>query len=240
MASWWAFRRASYFLRIGYASVMETQKRELWDRLENEPERAYRAFESFLNLPSGERTLLEAYRQHVGNPEAVKPSDTWSGWSNSFAWRERAAAYDDHLASLRREVHEQVIKEEAKRQAREIKKTRGRMNELMTLAYHRAMECLEDEDWVSSNLRSSDVLSIARLHLDALKAFEVDRESTDEDDWSEEDEARIDEIIEEIEARRYAEHPDLGPEDWEGSEEGSGEDRSEESEGEEGEAPEES
>src|SRR5688572_28341234 len=70
---------------------MDTEKRELWDRLENEPERAYRAFESYLALPSGERTLLEAYRRHVGNPHAVKPSDTWSGWSRQFAWRERAA-----------------------------------------------------------------------------------------------------------------------------------------------------
>src|SRR5918994_6390104 len=114
---------------------METQKRELWDRLENEPERAYRAFESFLSLPSGERTLLEAYRRHVGNPEAVKPSDTWSGWSNTFAWRERAAAYDDHLASLRREAYERVIEEEAARQAREVERVRGRYNELLTLAY---------------------------------------------------------------------------------------------------------
>jgi len=92
---------------------METEKRELWNRLDNEPERAYRAFECFLNLPSGERTLLAAYRQHVGNPDAVKPSDTWSRWSSGFAWRERAAAYDDHLASVRFEAHEQVIKEEA-------------------------------------------------------------------------------------------------------------------------------
>ena len=101
---------------------MDIQKKELWDRLENEPERAYRAFESFLSLPSGERTLLEAYRQHVGNPDAVKPSDAWSRWSSQFAWRERAAAYDDHLASLRRETHEQVIKEEAARHAREVEK----------------------------------------------------------------------------------------------------------------------
>jgi hypothetical protein len=86
---------------------MDIQKRELWDRLENEPERAYRAFECFLSLPSNERTLLAAYRQHVGNPEAVKPSDTWSKWASQFAWRERAAAYDDHLASLRREAYEQ-------------------------------------------------------------------------------------------------------------------------------------
>src|SRR5215213_6122805 len=141
---------------------METEKRELWDRLENEPERAYRAFESFLSLPSGERTLLGAYRRHVGNPDAVKPSDTWSGWSNAFAWRERAAAYDDHLASVRREAYERVVEEEAARQAREVEKTRGRMNELMTVAYDRAMECLEDEDWVSRNLRASDVIQIMR------------------------------------------------------------------------------
>src|SRR5215212_7314924 len=113
-----------------YASVMDTEKRELWARLENEPERAYRAFECFLGLPSGERTLLEAYRRHVGNPDAAKPSDTWSGWSKSFAWRERAAAYDDHLASLRREAYERAVKEEAARQALEVEKVRGRYDEL--------------------------------------------------------------------------------------------------------------
>jgi hypothetical protein len=161
---------------------MDIQNKEVWDRLENEPERAYRAFESFLSLPSGERTLLKAYRQHVGNPDPAKPSDTWSKWSSQFAWRERAAAYDDHIASVRRDAYERVIEEEASRQAREVEKTRGRMFELLTVAYHRTMECLEDEDWVSRNLRSSDVLNITRLHLDALKALEVDREPRDIDD----------------------------------------------------------
>src|SRR5215203_3131456 len=123
---------------------MDTKKRELWDRLENEPERAYRAFESFLNLPTGERTLLEAYRRHVSNPDAAKPSDTWSGWSNTFAWRERAAAYEDHLARLRREAYERAVEEEAGRQAREVEKVRGRANELLALGYERATEWLEE------------------------------------------------------------------------------------------------
>ncbi len=58
---------------------MDTEKKkELWDRLENEPERAYRAFETYRNLPSGERTVIAAYRHHTGNPDAVKPSDTYS------------------------------------------------------------------------------------------------------------------------------------------------------------------
>src|SRR5918999_1138736 len=89
---------------------MDIEKsRELWDRLENEPERAYRAFESFRNLPSGERTLIEAYRQHVGNSDAAKPSDTWSRWSREFAWRERAAAYDAYIDRLREKSMQNVI-----------------------------------------------------------------------------------------------------------------------------------
>src|SRR5215218_1216950 len=212
---------------------MDTQKRELWDRLENEPEKAYRAFECFLSLPSDHRTIVEAYRVYVGNPQAVKPSDTWVKWSRDYAWRERAAAFDDHLASVWREAHEQAIKEQAAQQAREIEKIRYHYNELMTVAYMHAMEALEDEDWVRDNLRASDAIRIIGLHMDAVKAFEADRESKDEGDWSEEDLAAGEQIMKEIEARRDLEHPDLGEEDWKGSEEGTGEDGSEDSEGEE-------
>jgi hypothetical protein len=185
---------------------MDTEKTELWERLEIEPERAYGAFEAFLSLPGRERTLLEAYRQHVGNPDAVKPSDTWSGWSSRFAWRERAAAYDDHLASVRREAHEQVIKEEAARQAREVERTRYRYNELMTVSYMQAMEWLENAQ--RTDLRAQDVLGIIRLHMDAAKAFEVDRASKDEADWSEEDLAAGEQILKEIEEREYPEEED--------------------------------
>lgn len=188
---------------------MDTERsKELWDRLENEPERAYRAFEVFLSLPSGDRTLLEAYRRHVGNPHAVKPSDTWNRWSSEFAWRERAVAYDDHLASMRRKAFERVLEEEAERQAREVEKTRYRMNELMTVAYDRAMEALEDESWVSSNLRASDVMQIIRLHMDAVKAFEVTEKPREEDTWTEEDDAELEQIIKEIEAEGAMEEPE--------------------------------
>jgi hypothetical protein len=174
---------------------MDIQKRELWDRLENEPERAYRAFECFLSLPSSERTLLEAYRRHVGNPDVAKPSDTWSGWSSSFAWRERAAAYDDHLASVRRGAYERAVEEEAERQAREVEIARGRYNELMTLGYERAMEWLEDAQ--RSDLRSQDVIQIIRLYMDAEKFFGV-QEPSAEPEWTEEDEAEVADIVKEV------------------------------------------
>jgi hypothetical protein len=123
---------------------MDVEKRELWDRLENEPERAYRAFEAYRHLPSVERTLIEAYRQHVGNPDAAKPSDTWSRWSSEFAWRERAAAYDAHLDGIRERSIEKAIEAEAEKQAREAEETRYRYNELMTGAYVQAAEWLEN------------------------------------------------------------------------------------------------
>jgi hypothetical protein len=198
---------------------MDIEKKELWNRLEYEPERAYRAFECFLSLPSDHRTIVEAYRVHVGNPQAVKPSDTWAKWSRDYAWRERAAAYDAYLESLRREAHEQVIKEEAERQAREVEKTRGRFNELMTLGYMLTMEALEDEDWVRDNLRASDVIKIIGLHMDAVKAFEVDRESKDEGDWNEEDLAEFDDFTIDIDELEEIQE--------ENPEEGSGEEDSE-------------
>jgi hypothetical protein len=210
--------RATYFFRNMYDSGMNTEKQELWHQLSNESERAHRAFRTFLRLPSNNRTVIGAYRSHVGNPVAAKPSDTWAKWSRDFAWAERACAYDAYLESLRREAYERAIQNEAAQQAREVEKIRGRMNELMTVAYHRAIECLEDEDWVRDNLRSSDVLKIIGLHMDYVRTFEVDRESTVEDDWTEEDEAAIDEIVKEIDAQTDLERPDEEEEDEEDSE----------------------
>src|SRR5215211_2280428 len=198
---------------------MNIQKRELWDRLENEPEKAYRAFECFLSLPSDHRTIVEAYRVYVGNPQAVKPSDTWVKWSRDYAWRERAAAFDDHLASVWREAHEQAIKEQAAQQAREIEKIRYHYNELMTVAYMHAMEALEDEDWVRDNLRASDAIRIIGLHMDAVKAFEADREPKVEADWNEEDLAEFDDFTIDIDELEEIQE--------ENPEEGSGEEDSE-------------
>src|SRR5215216_2270439 len=204
---------------------MDTEKRELWDRLTTESERAYRAFECFLNLPSGERTLLGAYRLHVGNP-AVKPSDTWSRWSSEFAWRERAAAYDDHMANKRREAYEMGVEEEAERQGALAERTRGRMFELLTLSYDAAMSWFEDPEWTKDNLRSGDVVRIIALHLDAAEKFGVLKaeEGIAEGDWDEsklekdaKGDAEVDQILADARAlreRRRAEgHVDEPEED---------------------------
>jgi hypothetical protein len=185
---------------------MDTEKqKELWERLENEPERAYRAFENYLTLPTGDRTLLEAYRRHVGNSLAVKPSDTWSRWSSQFAWRERAAAYDDHLASLRRGAYERGIEEEAERQGAIAERNRSRMNELMTLGYEESMKWLENKG--HEEMRAADVIQLMRLHLDAVKAFGVPEEPK-EDEWTEEDDEYVETILKDIKREAHADESD--------------------------------
>ncbi len=185
---------------------MDSEKtKELWDRLENEPERAYRAFEFYLTLTGGERTVLAAYRNHVGNPDAVKPSDTWSRWSSDFAWRERVAAYDDHLASVRRVAYERGIEEEAERQGVLAERTRNRLNELMTVGYEESMKWLEQVG--ASGMRASDVIQIMRVHMDAVKAFGATEEPRDEDTWTEDDDEFVETILKEIKGDAPADEP---------------------------------
>ncbi len=198
---------------------MDTESKELWDRLENEPERAYRAFECYLDLPSGERTILEAYRSHVGNPQAVKSSDTWSRWSSQFAWRERAAAYDDHLASVRRVAYERGVEEEAERQGVLAERNHNRMNELMTLGYEESMRWFEEVG--AQGMRASDVIQIMRVHLDYLKAFGASDESKGEGDWTEEDDEFVETIVQEMEAGAAADESDEDSATDSGEEDGS-------------------
>jgi hypothetical protein len=198
---------------------MDTEKRELWDRLTTEPERAYRAFESFRNLPSGERTLIEAYRGHVGNPSAAKPSDTWSGWSRQFAWRERAGAYDAHIDRLREKSMEKVIQQQAEEQARQLERMRGRFNELMTITYEKVIEYLESEDFVQQ-MRPQDVINIMKLHFEVTqKMGDTDTQAPDSVvDWSEDEQRELDAILDEIDAEEAHEEREAGSD---GGEEGS-------------------
>jgi len=191
---------------------MDTEKRELWDRLENEPERAYRAFESYLDLPSGARTLLQAYRCHVGNPHAAKPSDTWSRWSGEFAWRERAAAHDEHLARIRREAHERAVEEEAKRHAWLVERHRYETMEELSALHVGVMGYLDNLDW--SSIRTQDVVQILKLKLDAAMRFEesaqarADGAGGREPDWTLETWEFADGVVEEILAEQDEDVPD--------------------------------
>ncbi|MDQ4064198.1 MAG: hypothetical protein M3122_10060, partial [Actinomycetota bacterium] len=180
--------------------------------------RAYRAFECYRNLPSGERTLIAAYRQYVGNLDAAKPSDTWSRWSSQFAWRERAAAYDAHIDLLREKSIERVIQQQAEEQARQAERMRGRYNELMTIAYMEAMEYLESGDF-AQQMRPQDVISIIKLHLEDVEKQGGFNPPEQDTDLTEEELAELDRITGEIDAEEAQDEPEKSSEEGDDSDE---------------------
>jgi hypothetical protein len=66
----------------------------------------------------------------------------------------------------------------------------------------------------------SDVIQVTRLHMDYLKAFDVQPQPRQDDDWAEEDEEIARKILEEIGAGDAADEPDDGEEDLEENQDG--------------------
>jgi hypothetical protein len=99
---------------------MDTKKSpEVWDQLTNESGRAFEAFKVYMYLPPAERTVTAAWRLWSENPEAARPSPVFEGWAREYAWSDRARAHDHHIELIRRRGMENVIEEEAAKQARQ-------------------------------------------------------------------------------------------------------------------------
>jgi hypothetical protein len=196
---------------------------ELWERLENETDRAFEAFRTFLSLPTGDRTLVAAYRKFVGNPNASKVSDTWNEWARRYAWKERARAYDARIDRIRRNAMEEAIEEEATEQARQAEQARNHLNELMAVGYLKTMDFLENVD--PESMRFSDAVQVIRLHMEAVEKLGTGEEGMREDDWTEEDDAELAEIWKKIQAKRDSEEGAQGPDEEDSELDGSDEDK---------------
>ena len=197
------------------------ESKELWDRLDNEPERAYRAFRAFLCLPAGRRSVLEAYRSHVANPLASKVSDTFGGWSRQFAWYERAAAYDEHLERLRGKAVEETVEEEAKRHAQLVERSRYEVMEELTGLHDGVMQYLESLDWSAPNVRLQDIINVVRLKLEASAKFAGQvSERNEGPEWTEDEREFVEGVMEEILAEQDDDVPDEGEEDPEDGSDG--------------------
>src|SRR5918994_581166 len=99
-------------------------------------------------LPPAERSVVGAWREWSANPDAKREPPYFAGWARDYAWSDRARAHDHHLEVIRESGMEEAIREEAARQARAVEQTRFRFHELMTIAYQRAIESLESDDFV--------------------------------------------------------------------------------------------
>jgi hypothetical protein len=171
----------------------EESREQLWHRLNTESGRAYEAFKVYMYLPPAERTVAGAWRLWSANPDAKREPPFFLRWSHDFAWSERTRAHDHHLEVIREQGMEEAIKEESARQARQVVQVRGRFNELMAMAYERAIEYLEDEDFIKQ-LRPADVVQILKLHLETTHKLgeSASQPPVSGVDWSEDEQRELD------------------------------------------------
>jgi hypothetical protein len=98
-----------------------------WDMWPDETDRQYKAFECFLEIDPRVRTIENAWTKYTEITEDAsghQPSSSFHAWSRKFKWHDRAKAYDQHLATKRRNAREAGIVKEAKRQGVSIEKVR--------------------------------------------------------------------------------------------------------------------
>ena len=183
---------------------MGEKQHELWHRLDNESARSYEAFKVYLYVPPADRTIIKAFQEWTMNPDKKTAPPYFRDWASDYAWPERARAHDAYIERIREEGMEKAIREEAELQSRQVEQRRNRYNELMTLAYDRAIEWLEDSEWAKSNLRSGDVVKIVALHLESEVKLGQMQAQTAENDWEEEEDEGSSQIVAEVDAEAAA------------------------------------
>ncbi len=87
---------------------MSSQENAPWDRRPGEGPEAFDAASAYFALGPG-RTIEAVAR------ECTKSASLLRRWSARFGWVERAAAYDDHLATIRQAAHEVALAREARK-----------------------------------------------------------------------------------------------------------------------------
>lgn len=145
-----------------------------WERL-NQPEetaKAYEAFCSYLQLPTAGRTVLAAYnanQQKTGKKQAKSTPGNWTFWSSNFKWKERAGAYDNHLASELRKTQEDERKANARRleqdHLKELGEYRGQLRDLNAAALSASILLLDKCVTRLNNISDKD---LAELPLDKV------------------------------------------------------------------------
>src|SRR4028119_2043135 len=157
--------------------LKENQERKPWDRIPGEPDKAYRAFECYLDLPYWERKDLYAYRNYVGNPEASHVSATWLSWKEEYLWEERVRAYDSYVQKERREQTIKAQVEAGYERGDELARMEQRMLHVQELCYEKLREKLEEDDLL--DWRPMDLINLSRVLTESYSAIKKARSVED-------------------------------------------------------------
>ncbi len=181
--------------------------KEPWDRRRDEPAKAYSAFEIYLDLPPGQRTLKAAYRLYTGNENAGGPSDHFKGWAKRHDWEERALAYDDAKAKARFEGELAGIEDQWKSLGAQKEKMHAQLMDLAEAAYEKALAIYEQE-LTRDNYSMAHAVQMSKFTLEVYKLLielEKVHKEVAENTWTEEDEQAIADLVERLDAEQAAE-----------------------------------
>jgi hypothetical protein len=95
----------------------------------------------------------------------------------------------------------------------------------MAIGYERAMQYLEDDDFVK-HMRPADVVALIKLHFEGVQKLGAPSAHQPDSgmDWTEDEQREFDKIVGEIESEETQEEPSSGSEDGdEGSKDAEGE-----------------
>ncbi len=175
--------------------------KEPWDRRRDEPAKAYSAFEIYLNLPPGQRTLKAAYRLHTGNEDAASPADSFKAWARRHDWEERALAYDGAKASARFEGELAGIRDHWAEIAAQRERAHTQLLDLTDLACEKAKEIYAKE-LTKDNYSMAHAVQMSKFTLEVYKMLtELEKvyRGAEQDRWTEEDERAVADALEELE-----------------------------------------
>lgn len=165
-----------------------------WDKLPEEHDNAWRQFVVYRDMPWPRRvaTVFHA-AEHMGHTHTIS---TFYSYYTKFRWKERAAAYDNHIDALRLGEQEALLKQTARDvaiqhlsliadtkelAAREVQKllTMSRENQGAALRSAEVLKLAESivkldrlvHDQTTENVATSPKWDFAKLDADELRAF---------------------------------------------------------------------
>jgi hypothetical protein len=197
------------FLLAGYDGGMTDSSthrpKDPWDRRREESETAYHAFECYLSLPPGQRTLKAAYRLHTGNENAAGPSDHFKGLARRHDWEERAAAWDDAKAKARSDGILKGIEKQWEKMATKVEREMLQTFELSEKLYEKAQAIL-DQELTKDNYSMTHAVQMAKFKLEFIKVIweRMEHEKPEESVWGEVDDERVAQIVEDLRADEAA------------------------------------
>lgn len=147
-----------------------------WERRPDESPQAFEAFRAYLELPSAERSVDEAWRVVKKGQARGAVGHVWK-WAATHQWVERVRAFDAHMHRIELEEKEKAARrnaakwEQRREEQRELEHRLGRALQL------RAYRVLEDAT-LQGRLRDAATLSATGSKLARLAAeMETERQT---------------------------------------------------------------